>query len=100
MNRIDAEANKILKQELKGEWDEMTHEEVRLIPDTYGFTSEYLYFSANYTKFSSSAKIPTLLKLAKLDLQKRTTIGELIFACCKWFPKKAAIESLIELEKK
>ena len=59
----------------------------------------YLYFSANYAQFSSSAKIPTLLKLAELDLQKRTTIGELIYACCKWFPKKTAVESLIELGK-
>ena len=99
MDEVDAEANEILKQELEA-WTEKTQEELRKVPYTYGFTSEYLYRFADFKEFSSAAKISTLLKLAKLDLQKRTTIGELIFACCKWFPKKAAIESLIELEKK
>ena len=39
-----------------------------------------------------------MLKLVKLDLRKGTTLFELIL-CCKWFPKKAAIQSLIELGK-
>ena len=96
---IDAEGNKILKQELKEKWNEKTYEEIRQDPYDCGFTAIYLCQSANFNQFSSCAKIPILLKLAKLDLKKRTTIGELIFACCHWFPKKTAIESLIELGK-
>ena len=40
-----------------------------------------------------------MLELAKLDLQKGTKIPELIFNCCQSFPKKEAIEKLIELGK-
>ena len=96
---IDAQGNMILKQELKEQLNEMTYEEIRQNPNSYGFTSKYLFLSANKEEFSSSAKISTLLNLAKLDLQKKTTIGELIFTCCQWFPKKSALESLIELGK-
>ena len=66
-------------------------------PNDYGFTSEYLFGLANTKEFSSSAKISTLMKLAELDLEKGTTITELVFSCCRWFPKKEAIESLILL---
>ena len=99
LDRIEIEANEILKQELRVKWDEKTYEEIRLEPHYSGFTSVYLYTSANFKEFTSSAKSSTLLKLAKLDLQKGTTIPELVFSCCKWFPKKEAIESLIELGK-
>ena len=99
MEKIDAEGNKILKQELKEKWNEKSYEEIRKDPNDCGFTSEYLWATANFEEFSSSAKISALLKLAKLDLKRKTTIGELIFACCKWFPVKAAIKSLIELVK-
>ena len=98
MERVDAEANAILKQELGDEWDEKTHEEVRK-SGYNGFTSKYLSKSANSKEFVSSANISTLLKLAKLDLQKETTIGELVFSCCSRFPKKRAIQKLIDLAK-
>ena len=94
---IDAEANEILKQELKEKWIEKTYDDIRLDPYSYGFASTYLCLSANYKEFSSSAEISTLIKLAKLDLEKGTTICELVFSCCKWIPKKAAIQSMIEL---
>ena len=57
------------------------------------------FLSADFKEFSSSAEIATLRKLAKLDLKKGTTIAELVFKCCQWFPKKEAIESLVELGK-
>ena len=97
---IEAEANKILKQALDEKWVATTYHESRSNRYSYGFTSEYLWESANLEQFSSSEKMSTLLKLAKLDLEKGTTIGELVFSCCAWFPKKEAIESLIDLGKK
>ena len=99
MNRIEVEANEILKRELKVKWVEETYEEIRSNPNQSGFTSRYLFLSVNFKEFSSSAETSTLLKLAKLDVQKETTIAELVFSCCKWFPKKEAIKSLIELRK-
>ena len=99
LDRIEIEANEILKQELRVKWDEKSHEKIRRDPNYYGFSSVYLCQSANFKAFSSSVKISTLLKLTKLDRQKGTTIPELIFSCCKWFPKKEAIASLIELAK-
>ena len=60
---------------------------------------KYLIETANFEDFSCSSKISTLLKLAKLDLEG-TTIGALVSSCCALFPKKEAIESLIELGKK
>ena len=99
MDRIDAEANVILKQELKEKWTDKTYDEIRKDPYSYGFMIVYLHESANTKEFSSSAKISTLLKLARLDLQKGTTIGELVYSCCQNFPTKQAIESLIELGK-
>ena len=96
---IDAEANEILNQTLKESWEEKTYQDIRSDPNLNGFTSEYLLKSANYKKFSSSADISTLVNLAKLDLKKGTTIPELVFSCCRWFPKKQAIVSLIDLGK-
>ena len=98
---IDFAANDILHREMstKYKWEEKSYENIRLNPNFYGFTSKYLYLSADYKEFSSSAEISTLVKLAKLDLQKGTTIAELIFSCCQWFPKKKSIQSLIELGK-
>ena len=96
--RIDAEANEILKQELIALQKE-TYDEIRLDPNPYGFTSKYLCELAVYEDFSSSAKTSTLLTLAILDLQKGTSIGELVYSCCKWFPNKEAIKSLIEIGK-
>ena len=83
----------------KENWDEEIYETVRSIrPDFYGLTSVYLVESADHD-FSSSAETSTLVELAKIDLKKGTTIPELVFTCCQYFPKKEAIESLIELEK-
>ena len=98
MERIYAEANEILKQELKEKWGGWTYERLRGAK-FFGFTSFYLLKSANFEEFSSSAKVPILLKLAKLDLQKETTIAELVYSCCFRFPKKEAIESLMDLAK-
>ena len=95
---IDAKANEILKRELKEKWVETTYDEVlQLDPSSFGFTSEYLYLSASAEHFSSSAKVSTLVELAKLDLQRKTVIAQLVFSCCKMFPKKQAIKSLIQL---
>ena len=74
-----------------------THKAIGLDRNFYGFTSKYLFLSADYEQFSSSAKTSTMIKLAKLDLQQGTTIPELVFSCCKWFPIKKAIKALIEL---
>ena len=98
MDSIDAEANEILKQELKEKWGGWTYKVLRH-GGYFGFTSFYLEYSANKKVFSSSAVIPTLLKLAKLDLQEETTIDELVFSCCTFFPEKDAIEKLIDLAK-
>ena len=98
LDRIDAIANEIMKQErIFGTDENISYALIRRRPDFCGFTSLYFYESANFTKFSSSADISTMLKLAKLDLMKGTQIAELVFSCCKWFPKKKAIQSLIEL---
>ena len=99
MNGIDAKANEISKIELKEKSDNKTYEEIRANPNFYGFTTKYIYQSANRKDFSSSAKISTLLKLVKLDLQKKTSISEMVFSCCMWFPNKKAIKSLIEFGK-
>ena len=98
-NKIHGKANEILKRELKGKWHEKTYEKVRRDPECYGFTSKYLQSLANFNKFSSTAKTSVLVKLAKLDLKKGTTIPQLVFSCCIRFPKKEAIKSLIDLEK-
>ena len=98
MYRIHEEADGILKRELKEKWGGWTYEVIRSGGD-YGYTHIYLYKSANYKEFSSSAKIEVMLELAKLDLQKGTTIPELIFACCQFFPRQEALEKLIELGK-
>ena len=52
--------------------------------------------SADFEKFSSSAELSIMLELAKLDLKKRTTTAEMVFACCRWFPKRQALEMLID----
>ena len=96
---LDAEANDILERELKDKWEEETYETIRSNPNYFGFASKYLYLSANFKEFSSSAEVLTLVKLAKLDLKNGTTIPQLVFSCCWWFPKKEAIESLIEVGK-
>ena len=97
MDRIDAQANELLRQKFGENWNEITYADIRKDLNACGFTSEYLFRSANYKGFSSSAEIQTLLKLAKLDLQKGTTIPQLVFSCCRWFPKREAIQSLIQI---
>ena len=95
MDEIDKEANKILERELKENWSCETYENIRTKLSHCGFTQVYLL--AKRGKFASSVKIEVMLQLAKLDLQKRTTIPELMFSCCSLFPKKVALEKLIEL---
>ena len=98
MDRVHKEADKILKRELGDEWGGWTYEVLRS-GGSYGYTNTYLYFSANHEQFSSSAKTEVMLELAKLDLQKGTTIPELMLKCCQFFPKKEALEKLVELGK-
>ena len=99
VNLIDSKANETLKRKLKENWEEKTYQDIRSDPNLNGFTSEYLFKSANYKEFSSSADLSTLVNLAKMDLKKGTTIPELVFSCCQWFPNKQAIKSLIEVGK-
>ena len=94
---VDEKAEKVLKQKLKVKWDEKSFEKVQ--SDEYGFTNAYLLNSANREELSSTAKTSTLVKLAKLDVEKGTTIPELVFSCCWWHPKKKSINKLIELGK-
>ena len=61
---------------------------------------KYLHESANFKEFSSSAEISKVLELAELDLKKGTSIGELVFDCCRCFPKKEALEKLMEEAKR
>ena len=98
MDRVHEEADKILKRELKEKWGGWTYEKLRSYA-YYGYANLYLRYSADFEEFSSSAKIEVMLELAKLDLQKGTTIAELVFACCQLFPKKEALQKLIELGK-
>ena len=69
-DRIYAQATEILNQELGDKWIGLTYEEIRSKYNGCGYAEVYLSMSANYNEFSSSAKIPTMLKLAELDLQK------------------------------
>ena len=96
-DRIYAEASYILDEQLKVKWAGQTYEDLRTNPARYGFACEYLRCTIYPNEFSSTADIPTLLKLAKLDLQKTTTIPELVLTCCQFFPIKEALEKLVEL---
>ena len=96
MEEIDKEANKILKRELGDECVVWTYEEIRTY-QWYGYAGRYLDESAKLVEFSSSAKIGVMLKLAELDLKRGTTIPELVFKCCQFYPNIEALEKLIEL---
>ena len=61
-------------------------------------TLEYLRLSANIAECSSSAKTREIIRLAKIDVEKGTTISELVYWCCYYNPKKEALQQLIELE--
>ena len=104
-DRIYAQATQILDRELGRMlfgcywplsdaigWD---YERLRSESGDFGYTSVYLVACANFEEFSSSAKLSVVLKLAKLDLQKGSTIPELVLFCCFRFPFKEALESLI-----
>ena len=97
-DRNYAQATEIMIQELGDEWMKLkTYENIRSTPTAYGYATMYLVSSANFKEFSSSAEIPIMIKLAKLDLYKGTTIPELIFTCCRFFPTKNALQQLIQL---
>ena len=98
-DRVYAEATVIMDREID-KWDGWSYEDVRLNPNFMGFSVMYLYELIDYKVGQSSAKIPIMLKLAKLDLQKGTTIPELMFSCCKFLPKKQALQSLFNLEQR
>ena len=91
----NCKANDILKRELGKGW---THEWLRSL-GWFGYTDWYLFESANVEELSSSAKIEVMLKLAVLDLRKGTELAEMFFRCCWFFPKKEALQKLIELAK-
>ena len=61
---------------------------------------KYLEESVNYKEFSSSADISKMLELAELDLKRGTSIGELVYHCCRCFPIKEALEKLMEVAKR
>ena len=101
---IDEKAKEILKRELGDKWNKWAYHSGSLYEQLrfygiFGYTVMYLGESANFEEFSSSAKIEVMLELARLDLRKGTTIPELIFRCCQVFPKKDALEKLLELGK-
>ena len=98
MDEIDKEANEILKPELKDKWDGRSYTELRSL-GWYGYAQLYLVELANFERFSSSVKIEVMLKLAALDLRKGTKYPELVFMSCWYFPKKEALEKLVELAK-
>ena len=94
---IYAEATQILYNEING-WEGSTYEEItQHSSHPTGFANAYLILSANFEEFTSSAKIPIMLKLAELDLLKGTTTEELVYSCCHFLPKKEALQKLIEL---
>ena len=64
VDSIDIEANEILMEELQEEWEGKSFDQIRKNPSSYGFTSQYLFKSANH-------ETKTLLKLAELDLKKK-----------------------------
>ena len=92
------EASEILKRELGDKYRGWTYEKIRSKNNT-GYMSIYLLYSANFREFSSSAKVEVVLELAKIDLQKGSTIPELVGSCCHSFPQREALEKLIELGK-
>ena len=61
-------------------------------------TLRYLKSSVNFAECSSSAEVPEIIRLAKLDIEEGATVAELVFWCCYYYPRKEAIEKLIELE--
>ena len=87
-DRNYAEATEILDREL-ATWN----------GQVYGYTAAYLIKSTNLSEFSSSAKVPAMIRLGKLDREKGSTLYDLFYLCCRYFPKKAAIQGLIENEK-
>ena len=98
---VYARATKILYRNFYREWDGQTYEMLRSYSNEFGYTSEYLWLSSptNYYKFSSSVDLSDVEKLARLDLKKGTTIPELVHTCCFRFPKRKAIEKMIEIGK-
>ena len=97
-DRTYAQAAEILNQELGENFVKLTYEDIRKASAS-GYTSLYLHRSFSIENPTLSAKIPIILKLAQLDLQKGTTIPELVDTCCRSFPIREAIHKLIELGK-
>ena len=105
-DRIYAQAARILNEEVGEKWKGWTYEQIRstIYIDGYhnvlsGFLAVYFYLSINQRNFTSSARIPIIVELAKHDLQKGSTIPEIVFSCCRYCPKKDALQKLIELGK-
>ena len=96
MDSIHIEASEILQREVGDKYGGWTYEEITS-RNNAGYSSFYLLLSRNTEEFSSSANIEVMLQLAKLDLQKGSTIPRLVDACCHSFPKREALEALIEL---
>ena len=80
-------------------WDGENFEKNRTYKNIYGYTSVYLWWSVNKEDYSSSANLTDMEKLARLDLKEGATIPELILTCCEIFPRKTAIEKIIEIGK-
>ena len=61
----------------------------------FGYTATYLKFS--YDEGKSLADLSELTKLVIMDLQEGETLAELLYTCCKYFPKKLAIEKILKI---
>ena len=65
--------------------------------DFYGYTHYYLEKSVNFEQFTSSATVSVLLQLARIDLEFGTTVSEIVFNCCLYYPTTESIMKLITL---
>ena len=95
---IYCQATGILDRELGDKWGGLAYEIIRSKTDGYGYSDAYLMLSQNSEQFSSSAKIPIMIELAKLDLQVGTSIPELVLNCCRFLPAKEALQKIIGKE--
>ena len=94
-----ARATEILHRKLGLKWQGQTYEKLRSSEYSYGYTCSYLIRSANIKQCSSSANFKDMKTLARIDLRKGTTIPELVFSCCQFFPKKTALKKMINIGK-
>ena len=86
---VYAKATKILYKKFGKKWNGKTSR----------FTFEYLNRSVDKRMLTSSADLSDVEELARIDLDKGTTITNLIFICCSLCPKTDVIKKMIEIGK-